>query len=635
MDEAAGCTPFEATSCRDDDFAEQYQRLWQQAEPPELDKFLANAGALAPAQVAAVLRVDQRQRFEAGNLVAAEEYLRRYPSLRSDSESALDLIFNEYLLRERGGQAPRLEEYLERFPEFAAVLRQQLELHQALAGHTLADDPAAASSTTTRMPGDDLAATQPEQAGLAAWPTSSRYRVARLLGQGGMGAVYAARDTVLGRLVALKVIRVAGAADERAIKRFYREARAAAAFSHPNLCPVYDFGFVGGVPYLTMPLLDGKPLAQRVGGPDSWSEQDAAALVAKIARALEAAHRAGITHRDLKPSNIFVTGRGEPIVIDFGLAFEHSADASRLTPVDGVMGTPSYLAPEQIRNNEAAGPLADVYSLGVVLYEVLTGRPPFQGTMFEVLKKAAEDDAPSPTRLRPSLARELEVICLKAMSKDPQARYPSMADFAQALDRFVAQPPAATSASLESAEANTASLSGQPPAAASAERSSPKLPKLVEVWGYVAGRPLAVVVAAALALGTLAAVFLLRPRAQDVASQDLLQVGSHWTGTFRFREPIQNYVGDVEVMITERMGDRFKGEYATEGRKWQWTIAGTITQDQVRWSFTGIIKETEPREVVGKAQVSGTCRGEQMNLQFFIPDSTSVADMVLNLAKPP
>jgi tetratricopeptide (TPR) repeat protein/predicted Ser/Thr protein kinase len=425
--------------------------LWRQGEQPDVDDFLARVGRLTPAQVAAVLLVDQGQRWAAGKECLAERYVEKHPEILAEPDAALDLIYNEFLLREKKGEAPAVDAFLQRFPSQAPVLREQIELHLALVRHAAMDgtnvgqspgdgrEPPAQVLTVTQ-PGPtaiDRTATTPDIPGVGIPSDFGRYRVLRLLGRGGMGAVYHVHDTLLDRPVALKVIFFPSNDPRPAIERFHREARAAAALSHPHLCQVYDVGEVNGIPYLTMPLLSGKSLVHWIAaGP--LAEKTAARLTAQAARALEAAHRAGVLHRDLKPSNILVNERDEPVVIDFGLALREGAEP-RLTPSGGILGTPAYLPPEQVRGSAKSGPQTDIYSLGVVLYEMISGRVPFQGSLYDVLQQIVDKEPQPPSHHRPGLSPVLEAICLKAMSKSAAARFESMAAFAAALEGFCRQ----------------------------------------------------------------------------------------------------------------------------------------------------------------------------------------------------
>jgi eukaryotic-like serine/threonine-protein kinase len=221
-----------------------------------------------------------------------------------------------------------------------------------------------------------------------------RYRLVRRIGVGGMGEVWEADDTVLGRRVALKVLVQELANDPRATRRFVREARATAKLTHPNVTRVYDFGRDGGVPYLVMELLEGDTLADRLaGGPLPPSE--AARIGAAVGDALDAAHRQGIVHRDVKPGNVLLTPVGEVKVMDFGIAA--AVDETHSTTGSGLYGTAAYISPERAAG-QAATPAADVYSLGAVLYELLTGRPPFLGDSPVLVVRAHLQEPPRPVR---------------------------------------------------------------------------------------------------------------------------------------------------------------------------------------------------------------------------------------------
>src|SRR5262249_34885589 len=266
--------------------------------------------------------------------------------------------------------------------------------------------------------------------------TFGRYRILRPLGAGGMGAVYLARDTQLDRLVALKVPRLGG--DDRPtpgdLERFLREARAAAALLHPNLCPIFDVGEVDGTPYLTMAYLEGRLLSGVIEKGKPLSQRQAALIVRKLATALQEAHARGVIHRDLKPSNVMISARGEPIVMDFGLARRDETVEARLTKDGTVLGTPAYMPPEQVRGEtRTIGPACDIYALGVILYELLAGRLPFEGSVLNILGKILTEEPPPPSRSRSDLDPRLEAICLKAMAKQVGDRYATMAELAAAL----------------------------------------------------------------------------------------------------------------------------------------------------------------------------------------------------------
>jgi class 3 adenylate cyclase len=263
------------------------------------------------------------------------------------------------------------------------------------------------------------------------------YQILRRLGGGGMGTVYQARDPALDRLVALKVPRLEHPAYAQLKQRFEQEARAAACLYHPNLCPVYQVGEVDGVPYLTMPFLDGTPLSACLAG-YAGRPRAAAALAETLGRALAVAHAKGVVHRDLKPDNILLDGRGQPVVVDFGLALRLDAADPRLTRDGTVMGTPAYMAPEQHAGDaDALGPACDVYSLGVILYELLAGRPPFAGPSDRLLTQKRQAAFPPLVQCRPGLAPALDDVCRTALAPAPADRFATMTAFAEALAEFL------------------------------------------------------------------------------------------------------------------------------------------------------------------------------------------------------
>ncbi|MBI1917167.1 MAG: protein kinase [Planctomycetes bacterium] len=270
-----------------------------------------------------------------------------------------------------------------------------------------------------------------------------RYRILRKLGHGAMGAVYLAEDTALGRRVALKVTRPEVASTQYSLERFRREARVAASIDHPNLCGIYDVGEAEGICYLAMRFVEGQPLSALVADYAHRSPREAAGLVGTLARAMHFAHQHGVVHRDLKPSNVMSTPGGEPVVMDFGLARQATKGEERITQSGIVLGTPAYMSPEQAAGDIAAtGPAADVYALGVILYELLTGRIPFEGPLPLLLHRVLTEQPQRPAELRPELDPLLEAICLKAMARRQEDRYASMAGFAAALEDWLRRPAA-------------------------------------------------------------------------------------------------------------------------------------------------------------------------------------------------
>jgi serine/threonine-protein kinase len=288
--------------------------------------------------------------------------------------------------------------------------------------------------------GPELPGTAGEATGFPAIPG---YEIEAVLGHGGMGVVYQARQVRLQRPVALKMLLAGVHARPEERERFQREAEAVAALRHANIVPVYDVGEVDGRPYFTMELVEGGSLAQQIDGAPQPA-RPAAELVAALAGAIEAAHQRGIVHRDLKPSNILLTADGTPKVTDFGLA-RRLHDAPGLTLSGAALGTPSYMAPEQAGGRHGGiGPATDVYALGAILYEMLTGRPPFRAeTAAATTLQVLHEDPVAPARLNPRVPRDLETICLKCLQKDPAKRYPTAEALAADLGRYLRGEPIA------------------------------------------------------------------------------------------------------------------------------------------------------------------------------------------------
>jgi tetratricopeptide (TPR) repeat protein/tRNA A-37 threonylcarbamoyl transferase component Bud32 len=291
-------------------------------------------------------------------------------------------------------------------------------------------------------PGPDASATPPWHAGAESHlPRIPGYEVEALLGRGGMGVVYKARQLRLNRFVALKMLIAGAYAGPKERARFQREAEAVAGLHHANIVQVYDTGDHGGCPYYTMELLEGGSLAQALASTPRPARQ-AAALLSKLAEAMQMAHQGGIVHRDLKPANILFTADGTPKIADFGLA-RHFDGASALTLSGARIGTPSYMAPEQVIGKAGAiGPATDIYALGALLYEILTGRPPFRGeSASETERQLIAAEPVPPARLNPKVPRDLETICLKCLHKDPKRRYADAGALAEDVRRFLEERP--------------------------------------------------------------------------------------------------------------------------------------------------------------------------------------------------
>jgi len=262
----------------------------------------------------------------------------------------------------------------------------------------------------------------------------ARYAVLEELGRGSMGCVYKARDEELGRVVALKVLNDSHAANASVLKRFQREAQTASRLRHPNIAAIHDVGTHQGAHYFTMDYVEGASL-ERLLMTGALSLPQAVEMLETVARAVHHAHTQGVVHRDLKPANIVVDVARAPFVLDFGLA-RSMEDESRMTRTGQSLGTPLYMAPEQVRG-EPAGPAADVYALGVILYQALTRRTPFTGaSVMEIYSAILHRDPVPPRELRAGVPPDLETVCAKAMAKEPADRYAAAIEFADELGRW-------------------------------------------------------------------------------------------------------------------------------------------------------------------------------------------------------
>ncbi|MCW8140878.1 MAG: serine/threonine protein kinase, partial [Planctomycetota bacterium] len=269
------------------------------------------------------------------------------------------------------------------------------------------------------------------------------YRLEALLGRGGMGAVYRAVDTALDRPVAVKVLAPNLAADEEYVERFVREARTAARLNHPHVVQIYGAGCEGGVAFMTLELVTGGSLAAQLERLRTFPLRRACEVARDMARGLAAAHALGVVHRDLKPENVLLTAEGVVKLADFGLA--RSLSAQRITQTGAFMGTPQYSSPEQC-NGAEVGFASDLYSLGVVLYELLAGRPPHEApTPLALFKKILADEIPPISRTRADVPPSLQAVLERLLRKDPAERYPSAEALAADLERIIARMPPASS----------------------------------------------------------------------------------------------------------------------------------------------------------------------------------------------
>lgn len=336
-----------------------------------------------------------------------------------DNDPAMPLL-DAYLAQLQAGEKPDRRTLLQKHPELASAL-DCLEALEVLA-------PPAGECPVLDEDTADAAPNLPRDFG--------PYELIREVGRGGMGVVYEAKQRGLDRSVAVKMILAGHLASPEIVRRFQAEAKAAARLRHSNIVHIHDVGCVGGQDFFAMEYIEGQSLEKPIAdGP--VEAHFAVRLISTVARAVEHLHQQGVLHRDLKPSNILLDAEGQPFVTDFGLAKVFAPD-SETTATGIIAGTPSYMAPEQASGRRAeVGPATDVYSLGAILYELLTGAPPFRAkTALDTLMEVLSCDPAMPRSLNPRIPRGLELICLKCLAKEPGERYTSAAALADDLDRF-------------------------------------------------------------------------------------------------------------------------------------------------------------------------------------------------------
>lgn len=378
-------------------------------------------------------------RFEQDWKAGSRPQIEHYLSQAQGQERAgllQALLCLELELREWQEPRPEPADYQARFPDAARVVA---DIFQEAARRT-AGWPGPTGDTSVPHPSSSGEAQEATAEPSTLLRQIGRFEVLQVLGQGAMGRVYKARDPQLEREVAIKVPLRGVLQTPEEVDRFLREARAAASIRHINICPVHEVGQEGDNHYIVMAYIEGQTLDQVIKGrKEPLPARQAALILRKLALALQVAHDKGIVHRDLKPANILIDKhRKDLVIMDFGLARHRKPGEAGQTLEGIVMGTPAYMAPEQAGGQvQKVGPLSDMYSLGVLLYEMLAGRRPFLGTVTEVLAAVQLVEPHPPSKYRPGVDPALEAICLKAMAKEPAGRYASMKELADALGEYL------------------------------------------------------------------------------------------------------------------------------------------------------------------------------------------------------
>ncbi|MCP4173614.1 MAG: protein kinase [Fuerstiella sp.] len=385
--------------------------------------------------------------FEAGWKAGQRPRIDSFLGRVTDSERPQlfrELIHVELWWRRDESPAPELEEYQSRFPEEHALVTEMFKQFRRQPDANRQHRPAEQGPANGQQPFvDQVYFTDSEGEGHHVTTGFSevpfgRYRLLRELGRGAMGVVFLAHDEHLDRKVALKMPRLYAGLQEEMLARFQREARVAAALRNPNICPVYDIGEIDGQVFISMAFIQGRPLRGYIRRGKPQDVRKTTQIIRRLASAMAEAHRAGIIHRDLKPGNIMLEHGRQPVIMDFGLARVNSEMESRLTHSGAILGTPLYMPPEQAAGDtDRIGPASDVYSLGVIFYEMLTGNVPFQGNTQAVMHQIATKNSKPLGEYGLQIDPAIESVVRRMMAKDPQDRYVSMDAVAEELTAYL------------------------------------------------------------------------------------------------------------------------------------------------------------------------------------------------------
>ncbi|MBT6493434.1 MAG: serine/threonine protein kinase, partial [Planctomycetaceae bacterium] len=422
--------------------------------------------------------------LKAGQTPQIEEFLKQTAGKARSTLLSL-LLQVEIELLSGKGKRPEAQSYLKRFPDHADAV------NKVFARRSSSRSPAKDTANHKSPPVETSTGSRTKHAGQSHPASLGRFQIQKVLGEGAMGAVYLAYDPKLDRNVALKVPKFPEGDGGEVLTRFHREARSAATLNHRNICQVFEVDEQDGQHYIAMAYVEGRPLSDFINPEKPLPQRTAALIVRKVARALSHAHKQGVVHRDLKPANIMMDKEKEPVITDFGLACNTAADESRVTQSGRMLGTPAYMPLEQVEGDiDRIGPPADIYSLGVVFYELLTNEVPFIGPVIAVVGQILNAEPTKPSELRADVDPQLEAICMKAMAKQIEDRFTSMAEFSDALSAYLRGQPTnveLATASVTAKQKQSSAGDVQPSGALALGRNFWNAFPSVGKWGVGAG----------------------------------------------------------------------------------------------------------------------------------------------------